>query len=41
MILFLSDAAFLTHGVQMQMLNEILSVYTASVPVILFVEPHY
>lgn len=23
MILFLSDAAFLTHGVQMQMLNEI------------------
>lgn len=32
---------FLTRGVQMQMPNEIISVYTASVPVILFILTHY
>lgn len=32
---------FLTRGVQMQMPNEIISVYTASVPVILFTAGHY
>lgn len=32
---------FLTLGVQMQMPNEIISVYTASVPVILFIAIHY
>lgn len=32
---------FLTHGVQMQMPNEMISVYTASVPVILFTAGRY
>lgn len=32
---------FLGLGVQMQMSNEIISVYTASVPVILFIAIHY
>lgn len=32
---------FLTHGVQMQMPNEMISVYAASVPVILFTAGHY
>lgn len=32
---------FLDLGVQMQMPNEIISVYTASVPVILFIAIHY